>query len=150
MKHKIRCSWVLCACTLLLAACSTPEKPVAETAQAPTPSSAEEEQAQTAGRRFGGAQLKMPADVITGDASANAKRNAYFGDLHVHTDYSFDAYAFGTVATPYDAYKYAKGQPIRHPAGFEVKLRKPLDFYAVTDHAMFLGGVKAAADTSTA
>lgn len=99
--------------------------------------------------RFGGAQLEMPADVIVAEPRANAKRNAYFGDLHVHTDYSFDAYAFGTVATPYDAYRYAKGNAITHPAGFSVQLKRPLDFYAVTDHAMFLGAVKAAADTST-
>ena len=99
--------------------------------------------------RFSGVTLDMPAETFTGTANANALRNAYFGDLHVHTDYSFDAYAFGTVATPYDAYRYAKGEAIAHPAGFEVQLSQPLDFYAVTDHAMFLGAVKAAADTST-
>jgi hypothetical protein len=76
-------------------------------------------------------------------------RRAYFGDLHVHTTYSFDAYVFGTLATPYDAYRYARGEAIEHPAGFDVQLRQPLDFYAVTDHAMFLGVMRAAADTST-
>lgn len=79
----------------------------------------------------------------------NPDRNAYFGDLHVHTEYSFDAYNFGTTATPYDAYRYAQGEAIMHPSGYEVQLRTPLDFYAVTDHAMFLGLVKEAADTST-
>ena len=53
------------------------------------------------------------------------------------------------MATPYDAYRYAKGEAIRHPAGFDVQLRVPLDFYAVTDHAEFLGVVPEAADTST-
>ncbi|MCP3983688.1 MAG: DUF3604 domain-containing protein [bacterium] len=77
-------------------------------------------------------------------------RRAFFGDLHVHTTYSFDAFAFGTIATPRDAYRYANGEPIRHPGGFVVRLRQPLDFYAVTDHALFMGVVKAAADTSTA
>jgi len=79
----------------------------------------------------------------------NPERNAYFGDLHVHTQYSFDAYSFGTTATPYDAYRYAQGEAIMHPSGFEVQLRTPLDFYAVTDHAMLLGLVREAADTST-
>ena len=79
----------------------------------------------------------------------NPYRNAYFGDLHVHTTYSFDAFAFGTVATPADAYRYALGETIRHPGGFDVQLRQPLDFYAVTDHAMFLGAARSAADTTT-
>ncbi len=81
---------------------------------------------------------------------ANAERNVYYGDLHVHTEYSFDAFAFGTQATPRDAYRYAKGEGIQHPAGYEIQLRRPLDFYAVTDHAMFLGVAKEAADTSSA
>ncbi len=77
------------------------------------------------------------------------ERKAYFGDLHVHTAYSLDGYSIGTLATPFDAYRYAKGEAIAHPAGFEMQLSRPLDFYAVTDHAMFLGAVKAAADTTT-
>lgn len=81
--------------------------------------------------------------------AANPIRNAYFGDLHVHTRWSMDAFSFGTTATPRDAYAYARGRPLRHPAGFEMKLREPLDFYAVTDHALFLGVAAEAADTST-
>ena len=99
--------------------------------------------------KFGGELLEMPADILTTHPERNAKRSAYFGDLHVHTTYSFDAFAFGTMASPYDAYRYAKGETIKHPAGFDLKLREPLDFYAVTDHAMFLGALPAAADTST-
>ena len=77
-------------------------------------------------------------------AAPNPDRNAYFGDLHVHTANSFDAYSFGTTATPADAYRYAQGAALKHPVGFEVRLQQPLDFYAVTDHAMFMGLVKAA------
>jgi hypothetical protein len=80
---------------------------------------------------------------------ANPDRNAYFGDLHVHTTYSFDAYAFGTLATPYDAYRFAQGEAIDNPAGFSMQLDEPLDFYAVTDHAMFMGLAPEAADTTT-
>ncbi|MEE3326157.1 MAG: DUF3604 domain-containing protein [Myxococcota bacterium] len=79
----------------------------------------------------------------------NPDRNAYFGDLHVHTTYSFDAFAFGTTIGPRDAYRYAQGETIKHPAGFDMTLRQPLDFYAVTDHALFLGVAKEAADTSS-
>ena len=111
--------------------------------------SSDESQSQSTDARFGGAQLVMPPDTINANPASNANRNAYFGDLHVHTNYSFDAFAFGTVASPYDAYRFARGEAIKHPSGFDVQLNAPLDFYAVTDHAMFLGAVKAAADTST-
>lgn len=80
---------------------------------------------------------------------ANPERNAYFGDLHVHTTLSFDASAFGTTATPAEAYRYAQGEAIMHPSGFEVQLAQPLDFYAVTDHAILMGVINEAADTST-
>ncbi|GIT60922.1 MAG: hypothetical protein Ct9H300mP20_07490 [Gammaproteobacteria bacterium] len=53
--------------------------------------------------------------------------------------HSLDAYLFGTTASPDDAYKYAKGGPIEHPLGFEMQLREPLDFYAVTDHGFPYG-----------
>jgi hypothetical protein len=80
---------------------------------------------------------------------ANPERNVYYGDLHVHTEYSLDAFTYGSLATPRDAYRYAKGEAIPHPDGFEIKLSRPLDFYAVTDHAFFLGVFKEAADTSS-
>ena len=93
--------------------------------------------------------LELGASGVESIAKAPVERKAYFGDLHVHTTYSFDAYAFGTLATPYDAYRFAKGEAIANPAGFNMQLSRPLDFYAVTDHGMFLGLAEAAADTST-
>ena len=79
----------------------------------------------------------------------NKDRNPYYGDLHVHTKYSFDAYVFGVTASPDDAYRYAKGAAVKHPLGFEMKLREPLDFYAVTDHGFYMGMIQAYADTSS-
>ena len=128
--------------TTILTACSSPEDSTTTTAN-------NSNDTQAVAPRFNAPSLVMPKDTIIAEPQANAYREAYFGDLHVHTDYSFDAYAFGTVATPYDAYRYAQGEAIAHPAGFQVQLGQPLDFYAVTDHAMFLGAVKAAANTST-
>ena len=83
------------------------------------------------------------------DPNKSAQRVPLFGDLHVHTTYSFDAYIFGTLATPDDAYEFAKGKSIKHPAGFDVSLDRPLDFYGVTDHGTFLGHVEEAATPGT-
>jgi hypothetical protein len=94
--------------------------------------------------------LTIGDEMVTVRPGANPLRNAYFGDLHVHTTYSFDAFVFGTLATPDDAYRFAQGEAIKHPGGFDIQLREPLDFYAVTDHAEFLGIMPAAADPSTA
>ena len=71
-------------------------------------------------------------------ATAQTK-TALFGDLHVHTRYSFDAYLFGTLTSPDDAYRFAKGEAIEHAGGFDIQLDRPLDFYSVTDHAFYLG-----------
>ena len=79
----------------------------------------------------------------------NRDRNPYYGDLHVHTKYSFDAYVFGVTASPDDAYRYAKGAAVKHPLGYEMKLQEPLDFYAVTDHGFYMGMIQAYADTSS-
>lgn len=62
-------------------------------------------------------------------------KTVYWGDLHVHTQYSLDAYAFGATATPADAYRYAKGEPLTLANGRTSQIDRPLDFAAVTDHA---------------
>ncbi len=75
---------------------------------------------------------------------------ALFGDLHVHTTNSFDAFIFGTRTDANDAYRFAKGETIDNGAGDKVKLDgPPLDFYAVTDHGEYLGVVPAMRDRST-
>ena len=51
--------------------------------------------------------------ATSGRAAPNPERDVFFGETHVHTSWSFDAYTFGnTLAGPEDAYKYALGQPI--------------------------------------
>jgi hypothetical protein len=83
----------------------------------------------------------------TGAVAQNRDRNAYFGDLHVHTKLSFDAYIFNVRATPDDAYRYAKGESIHHASGYDVRLTDaPLDFLAVTDHSEYLGVIPAMHD----
>ena len=69
---------------------------------------------------------------------ASTLKNVYFGDLHVHTKLSLDAYIGGTIATPSQAYLFAKGETIEI-LDQKVKLSRPLDFAAVTDHAESIG-----------
>ncbi|HTF32191.1 MAG TPA: DUF3604 domain-containing protein [Myxococcota bacterium] len=77
--------------------------------------------------------------------AASPERHAYFGETHVHTSWSLDAFAIGnTLTNPGDAYKYFKGEPIKHPLGYEVKIDTPLDWAGVTDHSEYAGVVNLA------
>ena len=80
-------------------------------------------------------------------AQPNPLRDVFFGETHVHTSWSFDAYVFGNTLTgPEEAYQFAMGKPIRHPAGYMVQIKRPLDFEAVTDHSEYMGTVRLAND----
>jgi hypothetical protein len=80
----------------------------------------------------------------------NPSRNVYFGDLHIHTALSFDAWIWDVRTTPADAYRFARGEPIPLTHLEEggqgtrtIRLERPLDFAAVTDHAEFFAEVDA-------
>jgi len=79
------------------------------------------------------------------DTPSPPPRELLFGDLHIHSSWSLDAYASKTIARPRDAYRYAQGKPIQHLSGETIQLAgPPLDFAALTDHAEYLGVVQAA------
>ena len=68
----------------------------------------------------------------------NPERNVYYGETHMHTAYSLDAFIGGTRQTPEDAYRAARGETVV-VNGRPHKVRRPLDFAAVTDHAEYIG-----------
>src|SRR5208283_3774088 len=93
------------------------------------------EQAQQAG---GGAPAEERVEK-------NPDRNAYFGEEHIHTSWSVDAWVMGNRLTgPDDALKYAQGQTIKHPLGYDIKIDTPMDFMGVTDHSEYVGVTKQA------
>jgi hypothetical protein len=73
----------------------------------------------------------------------NPLKDAYFGEQHVHTSYSLDAYIGGEALTPDDAYRFAKGGAVT-VYGKSHSIGRPLDFVAITDHAEYLGEMYAA------
>jgi len=65
-------------------------------------------------------------------------KEAWFGEQHLHTAYSLDAYIGGARLMPSDAYRFAKGEEVE-VSGIKFKLAQPLDWAAVTDHAEYIG-----------
>ena len=78
--------------------------------------------------------------MLAGVAAAGPMQ-LLWGDTHVHTSNSFDAYLTGTMtADPATAYRFASGLPVIHPYHrARVQIRTPLDFLVVADHAENLG-----------
>ena len=76
---------------------------------------------------------------------AETSKNVYFGDTHLHSSYSFDAFLNNNhSADPDTAYRWAKGQPVIHPYNrARVQIDTPLDFLVVSDHAEMLGVMRA-------
>jgi hypothetical protein len=75
-----------------------------------------------------------PAPVI----ATNPLKEAWFGEQHLHTAYSLDAYIGGARLTPSDSYRFARGEEVEVD-GVKVRLHAPLDWAAVTDHAEYIG-----------
>lgn len=118
-----RVSLALLASGLLLSACGGVEPP-AESAYA--------------AREFAPDAARAPC------SRNEPSRQALFGDLHIHTALSNDAWNFDVRSQPDDAYAYAFGSPITLPLGEDhrgrsVRIDRPLDFAGVTDHAEFFG-----------
>ena len=90
--------------------------------------------------RFERTETREPCNAFT------PTRRPMFGDLHVHTSYSFDSHVSNQRNEPADAYRYAKGEPIilsdaEGEQTLRARISRPLDFTAVTDHSEFLGPI---------
>jgi hypothetical protein len=84
-----------------------------------------------------GRSSDAPAKAMSAVPS-NPLKNAYFGEQHLHTAYSLDAYIGGARLTPSDAYRFAKGEEVQVD-GTKLRISAPLDWAAVTDHAEYIG-----------
>jgi hypothetical protein len=71
-------------------------------------------------------------------AEPNPFRNVYFGETHMHSALSLDAYIGGTRLMPSDSLRFAKGKPVLVNGRYK-KLGRPLDFAMVSDHVEYLG-----------
>jgi Protein of unknown function (DUF3604) len=81
----------------------------------------------------------------------HAQREAYYGDLHLHTSYSFDAYIlFGAKVEPEDAYRFARGESVSYLGDQIHRSTPPLDFLAVTDHSENIGVFNTLEDPNSA
>src|SRR6185436_9624271 len=72
-------------------------------------------------------------------AGRNFPTRVFWGDTHLHTSASMDAGAFGNRLGFEDAYRFARGEEVTASAGLRVKLSRPLDFLAITDHSDNMG-----------
>ena len=79
------------------------------------------------------------AHVAATPPAAAQRTHAFFGELHVHTMNSPDAFMLNVRTTPDDAYRFARGEAIPHISGVTIQLRAPLDFIAITDHSEYMG-----------
>jgi Protein of unknown function (DUF3604) len=104
---------------------------------------------------LGSAGLLAGCDALkpreTAKSAAAVKESAFperplWGDTHLHTANSVDAFGFGVRLGPEDALRFARGEEVTATTGLKAKLSRPLDFLVVTDHAEMLGGTRALAD----
>lgn len=87
--------------------------------------------------------LLLPLALLAAPVATAEETNLYWGDTHLHTSYSVDAFTLGNLtADPDTAYRFARGLPVIHPGHRAlVQIDRPLDFLVVSDHAEALGAM---------
>ena len=69
----------------------------------------------------------------------NFPNRVFFGDTHLHSSYSTDSGMLGNTLGPEEAFRFARGETVTSSTGIPARLRRPLDFVVLTDHAENLG-----------
>ena len=78
-------------------------------------------------------------DSYSPEADRSYPTNVYWGDTHVHSGLSYDANNSGNRSSPSLAYRFARGDVVEASNGMRARIRRPLDFLVVADHAYALG-----------
>jgi len=85
-----------------------------------------------------------------GDSGLNPLKNVYFGEQHMHTRNSFDAFTVGVSQTWEQAYRYGMGEAVTlSTTGEKIQRGTPYDFVAITDHSEYYGVLKDLVDPSS-
>ncbi|MFO1256255.1 MAG: DUF3604 domain-containing protein [Sphingomonadaceae bacterium] len=76
--------------------------------------------------------------VVTGQVAVTETaypEHVYWGDTHLHTANSPDAFGFGNRLEPEDALRFARGEEVTSSTGIKARLKRPLDFLVIADHS---------------
>ena len=85
---------------------------------------------------MGGCNQSKPAAPEAEATSQTAfPQRVYWGDTHLHTSNSPDAFGFGNRLDPEAALRFARGEEVTSSTGIKAKLARPLDFLVITDHS---------------
>ena len=93
-----------------------------------------------------GAPVETIQTAYSIPAQAVIPRLLLWGDTHLHTRLSQDAFSFGVTLGPDDAYRFARGETVTATHGQRARLDRPLDFLVIADHANGLGAMQALVD----
>ena len=93
-----------------------------------------------------------PTEDQRGDGTATIELaefpdRPYWGDTHLHTDLSVDAFGFGVRLGAEEALKFARGDRVRSTMGMDAQLDRPLDFLVISDHSDAMGATRRLYDT---
>jgi len=83
--------------------------------------------------------VKTPQKSYSPFADEHFPQNVFFGDTHLHSSWSTDAGMAGATLGPDEAYRVAQGGEVKSHNGYRIKLKRPLDFLVLADHAENLG-----------